>query len=310
MKISQAIEAFLISLKFSQLSHNTIIAYKKDLVQWNVLIETNELDTLTYLDFQKYAMKISMEGFKPSTLKRKNTVICKFLKFCHAKKLCQEPLQHLLDPVKARKTNAPKNVLSPQEIKDIFIYIDLEQVCCTPYKHYSLIRNKLIIAILLFTGCRAQEVVSIQKKAVDLENKTILLITKGNKYNNVPIHPSLMEAFKLYYEALEEVDDFDVYSLIKTSPYLFPSKRNPDKHINKRTLHAFFQHLSTKLNRPLHAHLFRHTFASYCIAANMDISTLSTIISHSNPSITLSIYTHEISASQKKKEIQKLTFDI
>jgi integrase len=66
--------------------------------------------------------------------------------------------------------------------------------------------------------------------------------------------------------------------------------------------------LSKVIHRAIHAHLFRHTFASYCIAANVDIATLSSMISHSNPAITLSVYTHEIQSAQKQEEIKKLKF--
>ena len=41
----------------------------------------------------------------------------------------------------------------------------------------------------------------------------------------------------------------------------------------------------------------------------MNIRTLASIISHANPSITLSIYTHEINAKQKQEEIQNLHFN-
>ena len=96
---------------------------------------------------------------------------------------------------------------------------------------------------------------------------------------------------------------------LKESPYLFPSKNDTMTYMATRTLHDLMKKLSKVVDRPLHAHLFRHTFASYCIAANMDISTISSLISHSNPAITLSIYTHEIDAHNKQEQIKKLTFE-
>ena len=99
------------------------------------------------------------------------------------------------------------------------------------------------------------------------------------------------------------------YKLQAKSIYLFPSKQDEDNYMSTRTLHDLMKKLSKVLQRPIHAHLFRHTFASYCIAANMDISTISSLISHSNPSITLSIYTHEIDAHNKQEQIKKLHFD-
>jgi len=161
--------------------------------------------------------------------------------------------------------------------------------------------------MLLYTGGRANEIASIKKQAIHLEDHTLMLFTKGKKYNQIPIHAELMDALQQYHSDIACLQEDWIKDMLQ-SDYLFPSKSDIHSHLSTRTLHDLMKKLAPVIGRHLHAHLFRHTFASYCIAANMDISTISSLISHSNPAITLSIYTHEIDAHNKQEQIKKLSF--
>ena len=319
MPISQCIEYFLLSLEQMQLSKHTLRAYKQDLTQWQSSIEKKTLDDLSFEDFQMYLIYLQRLELKPASLRRKRVVLHRFLKYCYEKSLTNKQLFNFIDPVKSKKYKAPKEVLNQQEISHLYTYLDeeievalkkLNHTTYTDFLYYCAIRNRLIITFLLYTGCRAAEAVSIKKEALNTEQNTLTIIAKGHKYNVLPLHPKLLEALERYKEQLCVLKEASFYQSIETNPYLFPSRKTPNNPISVRTLHDLMLKLSKALERPLHAHLFRHTFASYCIAANMDISTISSLISHSNPSITLSIYTHEIESAQKQKEIKKLTFNL
>lgn len=318
MTIQKSIHYFKASLESMQLSPHTIKAYSQDLAQWQAFVNVETLEELNFEILQEYLIHLQSTGLKPTSLKRKRVVLHRFLTFCYEKRLCDERLYDYIDPIKARKYKEPKEVLSTEEIKEIFIYID-EQIATNKmllgnsnhydYLYYCWVRNKLIVGLLLYTGCRANEVVSLKKADINEENNTILLLAKGFKYNVVPIHPELLNLLKSYQEQMKVLNNRDLLKVLEISVYLFPSKQDSSTHLSTRTLHDLMLKLSDVLGRHIHAHLFRHTFASYCIAANMDITTLSSLISHSNPAITLSIYTHEIEATQKQNEIKKLHFD-
>lgn len=319
MNIEKSISYFLASLEHMQLSAHTLKAYKQDLGQWYKQLDKEQLNELGFEDFQDYLMYLQAAELKPATLSRKRVVIHRFLKYCYDKKLTNERLHDFIDPIKMRKHKKPKEVLTQQEISLIYQYIEDEKNTNFSalgksnhydYLYYCWVRNRLIVTILLYTGCRAAEVVALKKQSISLENNTITLLAKGHKYNVVPLHEELVSAFARYQEELAHLCESEIITIINESDYLFPSRYKSDQCLSTRTLHDLMLKFSEVLDRHLHAHLFRHTFASYCIAANMDISTISSLISHSNPSITLSIYTHEIEANQKQKEIKKLNFDI
>jgi site-specific recombinase XerD len=313
MKIKQAIRYFVTALETEQLSKHSVRAYEQDLNQFYMNAGKDHLHELDFEDFQNYF--VEMSNLKVSSLKRKRVVLHRFLKFCYKKKMCEERLYEYIDPIRSRKTNTPKDVLTKDEISKLFSYLSeqkkeyllkLDQ-SYYEYLYYCSIRNDLLINILLYTGCRANEAVSIKKQDINFTNNTITLFTKGKKYNQVPIHAELLNAFGVYREAAIVIKDPELKNMLE-SHYMFPSKSDVNSHLAARTLHDLMKKLSLVINKHIHAHLFRHTFASYCIAANMDISTISSLISHSNPAITLSIYTHEIDAHNKQEQIKKLSF--
>lgn len=314
MNIQKAIGYFKQSLGNEQLSSHTLRAYEQDLDQFSQCTNKEDLDELDFEDFQTYLAEIST--LKLTSIKRKRVVLNRFLSFCYKKKLCKERLFEYIDPIRSKKNTVPKDVLSKEEIVQIqyFLQQECEQAAHKrestyyEYLYYCTIRNKLLIAFLLYTGCRAHEAVAVKMSDIDFDKNTIRLFTKGAKYNVIPIHDDLKQAFEIYFSEIELLQD-TFKETLKQSIYLFPSKQDSKTYMSTRTLHDLMKKLSNVINRPIHAHLFRHTFASYCIAANMDISTISSIISHSNPSITLSIYTHEIDAHNKQEQIKKLHFN-
>lgn len=314
MSLEKAISYFLLALESEQLSKHSIRAYKQDLNQFCEWTQKQTLDELEFEDFQDYFSEIA--NLKISSIKRKRVVLHRFVSFCYRKKMCTQKLDEYIDPIRSKKIATPKEILTKEEITQIQLFLREEKEKASlkrktgyyEYLYYCTIRNEFLVTFLLYTGCRAHEVVALKKKDIDLEKNTITLLTKGSKYNPIPIHEELL---KVYYNYLNECIQLDeeMQNYLESSPYLFPSKLDADQYMATRTLHDLMKKLSKVTGRPIHAHLFRHTFASYCIASNMDISTISSLISHSNPSITLSIYTHEIDAHNKQEQIKKLHFN-
>ena len=314
MTLEKAISYFILALESEQLSKHSIRAYKQDLNQFCNWTKKQTLDELDFEDFQDYFSDIA--SLKISSIKRKRVVLHRFLSFCYRKKMCKTKLEEYIDPIRSKKVTIPKEVLTKEEITQIHIFLKEEKEKASlkrktayyEYLYYCTIRNEFLITFLLYTGCRAHEVVALKKKDIDLDKNTITLLTKGNKYNPIPIHEELLKAYNNYLNASRQLNE-EMQIYLESSLYLFPSKLSADQYMSTRTLHDLMMKLSKVTCRPIHAHLFRHTFASYCIASNMDISTISSLISHSNPSITLSIYTHEIDAHNKQEQIKKLHFN-
>ncbi len=96
MEFQNAIDIFIKSLLFTQLSQNTIIAYEKDLSQCKTIIDCEKLDDITYEHLQNYFVTLNDLGFKVGTLRRKRAVLNRVLKFIYNRGLCEERLFELL----------------------------------------------------------------------------------------------------------------------------------------------------------------------------------------------------------------------
>ena len=57
--------------------------------------------------------------------------------------------------------------------------------------------------------------------------------------------------------------------------------------------------------RIVHPHVLRHTFATTCLQAGCDIKTLSELLGHANPTVTLQRYVHS-DLARKRKELQRI----
>lgn len=124
-------------------------------------------------------------------------------------------------------------------------------------------RNKAIIILLLNTGIRISELVSLDKADVELFERKgqIRVIGKNYKERVIPLNSETRRALKIY---LNERDD--------NEPALFIS--NYKKRMAKRSA----QRVVEKYGH--HAHQLRHTVVRQLVVNNVDMSTIKSITGH------------------------------
>lgn len=82
---------------------------------------------------------------------------------------------------------------------------------------------------------------------------------------------------------------------------------NCENFINPRTYEYRYHKILEQANiRKINYHVLRHTFATRCIEAGMDVKSLSEILGHANVSITLNTYVHS-SLELKRKQLEKVS---
>jgi len=76
--------------------------------------------------------------------------------------------------------------------------------------------------------------------------------------------------------------------------------------VKPRTLEYRFHRLLSNANiKPINFHALRHTFATRCIEAGVDVKSLSEILGHANVNITLNTYVHS-SIELKRRQLEKI----
>lgn len=91
---------------------------------------------------------------------------------------------------------------------------------------------------------------------------------------------------------------------VATSEFVISEK---EQFINPRTFEYRYHKIMRKSSvDDINFHALRHTFATRCVEAEVDIKSLSEILGHSNVSITLNTYVHS-SMDMKRKQLEKLS---
>ena len=151
-------------------------------------------------------------------------------------------------------------------------------------------RARMLFGLLYDTGCRIGEAVTIQTEDIDLENRRILIVGKGNKQRFVFFGARVQEELKTYLILKEKVVQ---------SPYLFPS--NTGKQLPFSTISSMFAEYRTKMGwqKEFTPHVLRHSFATHLLDRGADIRLVQELLGHASISTT-QIYTHVSQARLKR----------
>lgn len=196
--------------------------------------------------------------------------------------------------------------------KEIEVLTEREKNRITKYLLNTENIKELGILISLYTGLRIDEVCALRWKNIDFEKKlieverTVQRIYRGEKNTKLLFtEPKTVKSIRkvpiaeVLLKKLKETKQFyskDAFILTGTETrfmepitYRFTYKKCLR---NCRISYKKF-------------HCLRHTFATRCIRAGMDVKSLSEVLGHNNVNVTLSIYVHS-SYSVKKKFIDKI----
>lgn len=170
-------------------------------------------------------------------------------------------------PFSKKDKKVPK-ILEEDEIQAMFDN-------CHNLKHLT------ILSILYACGLRISEVINL--KIADINTDTIdIICAKGRKDRIVPLPYNVKELINLYIK--------------EYSPkiYLF-NGQFPEKELrySERSINEFLKQIAFKagIDKNIHAHLFRHSYATHNLENGIPLPFLQEILGHNSPKTT-AIYLH------------------
>ncbi len=230
------------------------------------------------------------QNFKPKTAKRKIASIKSFYHFLEYKDYVEQ------NPFNKIKIKFREPVLLP---KTIPLYI-LEALLKIMYQEYSLAhsiyrkrRTLLHISIvetLFSTGIRISELCNLSSD-IDLYDATIRIYGKGAKERIVQLGNrdviSILQKYKA--EFLSEITE---------SGYFFTNTNTTP--LSDQAVRRMIKKYCSLASIDLHItpHMFRHTFATSLLEADVDIRYIQEMLGHSSINVT-EIYTHVALSKQK-----------
>ncbi|MBU1262360.1 site-specific integrase, partial [bacterium] len=155
------------------LSRNTVVAYKRDLVQFGSFLRKkrrsfNKIDTILLLEFMSYLKQGLLSS---SSILRKMASLKAFFRF-----LMQEDII-LVNPI--------KTILFPRKemrLPSFLTYEEVDALLSTPDIQSALgARDKAILETLYATGIRVSETIELKLSDVNLSAGFIRVFGKGEK---------------------------------------------------------------------------------------------------------------------------------
>lgn len=273
-----------------RLDNKTIKAYRIDLTQFADQIGVQKPSLVTPSVLETYIMSLH-QMYKAKTVKRKLASVKSFFHYLEYKDvISKNPFNKI--QIKFREpVILPKTIpLHTIELLLKTIYQQRKQAD-TIFQQENALRDAAMIELLFATGMRISELCSLQTQAVNLEERTILIYGKGSKERRIQIgNEAVVRVLEEYEQAF--------CSQIQGGNYFFVNHNGTPvsdqairRMINKYTsLAAIEQHITP--------HMFRHTFATSLLEADVDIRYIQEMLGHSSINVT-EIYTHVAMSKQR-----------
>jgi integrase len=131
------------------------------------------------------------------------------------------------------------------------------------------------------TGCRPQEVISVQARHVDLANSRWVFPPHEAKVKTRPRIVYLPDSARAITERLLHANP---------SGHLFRNTKG--KPWTAMAVNCRFQTLQKKLGRKYCLYLLRHSFATRMLEAGVDALTVAILLGHANPAMLSTTYQH------------------
>ncbi len=272
------------------LDAKTIKAYRIDLNQFSTHSKIQNIADAT-VDCLEAFIAFLHQAYKPKTAKRKIASVKAFFHYLEYKDLI------IINPFNKIQVKFREPIILPK----IIPLPALETLLRTIYKQHELaattyqkrktLQDITIVELLFSTGIRISELCLLQASDVDLLDNTILIFGKGAKERRIQIeNTDVLDILTRYQNCF--------YDQIIESNYFFPNRSGQfvtDQYvrnmINKYTTLA-------GLNIHITPHMFRHTFATSLLDADVDIRYIQELLGHSSINVT-EIYTHVTTAKQR-----------
>ena len=281
MEINRVINMFVEHQRLIGNSDNTVAYYKQMLGQfieyfgYDMQIEEITIDKLN--DYKRFLQQRHNMTFtnKKKNAKLSTVTIASNIRairafFNYLRREGFTELDMMLYPV-PKEQRGTVEILSMEEIERLMMsFNEKSALGC---------RNKAMISLMLDSGLRLNEVITLKIKDVKFEQNIVTVTGKGNKRRSVPLGiqtKKVLFRYLHYYRPMEDIET----GIVFLSRYRIPLTRNSIQLIFQRLKH------NKKLDIPrIHAHMLRHTFATQYLINGGDAITLQLILGHSTLSM-------------------------
>lgn len=277
--MSEYIDNFIDYLRVQRnYSNNTEINYIIDIECFSEYLTTKRINfkNIKYKQIAEYTKYLrESKNLNSSSINRHLSSLRSFYNY-----LIKE---RVIDANPFKLIKGPKKVL---KLPNYMKYSEFETMINVCDETNLGIRNRALLELLLATGARIGEIITINMDDIDFSNKEIKVLGKGNKERICYFNDHASDALKKYInhsrgELLQQKKSNRLFINHIGTPLTDRGVRTIIDNIIKKS----------SLNNKVTPHTFRHTFATMLLNEGCDLKSVQELLGHVNLSTT-SIYTH------------------
>lgn len=221
-----------------------------------------DISAVSVSDCKAYYIHLSNRNVSSVTVQTYIRALRAFLSWCYLEGYISENIPKKFRLPKAQKKKI--DILTDSEVEQLFR--------CLSGRDFISVRNYCIVALMIDSGLRLNEVVTIRRDKIHIAEGYAIVNGKGNKERFVPLGLNSKRALLRYCAIVPNKE--------KETPLFVKDTLIP---IKESTVKQLFRKLKSRSGIPrLHPHLLRHTFATRYIERGGDIYSLQSILGHTS----------------------------
>jgi integrase/recombinase XerD len=260
-------------------AQNTLEAYGRDLQRFTLFLQEKgitELNEVMPEVIIEYLVRIKDEGLSANSMNRSLAALRGLYKYLVQEKLVEQtPLANI---ELAKVWMRLPDTISREEMVLILTQPGLETA--------AALRDSAMLELLYATGIRVSELIGLTMNSINWQVGFLTAMGKGSKERIVPIGKAAYDCTRLYVD--------------RARPQLMRGKSTDVLFLNRfggkftrqglwKTVVRYAKKVG--LQKKVHPHTFRHSFASHLLEGGADLRTVQVMLGHADISTT-QIYTH------------------
>jgi len=259
-----------------RLSGNTRLHYRRDLMELLAFCANTGVSDWRNLDthqVRQFAAQAHRRGLSGRSIQRRLSAIRGFYNY-----LLRE---QAVTGNPAHDVSAPK---STQRLPDTLSVDDISSLLSMETRDPLDVRDLAMLELMYSSGLRLSELVSLDTRDMDLEERVLRVTGKGSKTRLVPIGRKAIQALQswLRLRATQLTEG-------ETAVFTGRSGHRLGVRAVQQRVHRWAQRRG--LPGDVHPHTLRHSFASHLLESSGDLRAVQELLGHADISTT-QIYTH------------------
>lgn len=278
--MSRWVERFLDHLVLAAgRSANTLLSYRRDLNRYRQFCErrgVSEPGSVGPQTVGEFLEMLTSRKMSPATVARALSAVRSFHRYLlHIGVVAKNPARSIRTPRLPRKL---PGVVSVGQMQKILAAPD----SAAPQD----IRDRALLALLYGCGLRASEAAGVRVEDVNFGEKFVRVLGKGGRERLIPFGRSTERALKAYLNGPRVRQEA---TMVADRLFLGRGGRG----LSRMGIWLIVRKAAQKsgLERRVHPHTFRHSFATHLLQAGADLRSVQAMLGHRSVSTT-QIYTH------------------